>query len=444
MMDALTHETGVIGSILFDSRCMPDVTGLVSADDFTADSYREIYETATNMYAAGETVDPVTIAGEMRRAGLMTPEIERLMIDLLQMTATASNASLYAKGLRDEANMRRICKLLNGAMMEYGDPDELTDAVMEGLYGIERGGRRGGSITLKEAIAKFTAWASKDADEACIDLGYPRLDKMLRGMSPGNLVLLAARPGVGKSAFAADLALRTAECGTGTAIFSCEMSILEIVQRYVANRAGIDLDDVLDRKFKHGEAAKRTAGALSEMGEFPLRLYDEPGITVADIRRELQTKKGIGFVVVDYIQLMQSVGKSENRNLEVAKISGDLKKLAREFSIPIMALSQLNRGKDEIDEPSLNDFRDSGALEQDADIAIFVWKLGQPKPGELAKIGVKIAKNRMGQTGVVVMYFDGAHMSYKETAEEYTPKKQGRGRQFQAANSYDPDFPTGW
>lgn len=440
-MDELTHERGVIGSVLFDSRCIPDVIDMINADDFTVDVHREIYETVTDMYASGKAIDPVTISGEMKRTGLMTPEIERYMVDVLLMTPTATNAGLYAKGLRDEANMRRIHRLLNEAMMEHGDPDNLTDAVMEGLYGIERGSRKGKAVTLKEAVAKFTAWAAKDTDEACINLGYSRLDKILRGMSPGNLVLLAARPGVGKSAFGADLALRTAERGTPTAIFSCEMSTLEIVQRYVASRANVDLDNVIDRAFKLGEAGKRTARALSEMGDIPLLLYDEPGITVADIRRTLQTEKGIGFVVVDYIQLMQSVDKSENRNLEVAKITGALKGLAKEFKIPIMALSQLNRDKGETDEPAINDFRDSGAIEQDADIAIFIWKLEQPHPGELTKIGVKIAKNRMGQTGTVVMYFDGAHMSYKETAEEYVPKKQGRGRQFQPVNSYDPEFP---
>lgn len=437
----LTHEAGLIGSILLDSSCLLEILDVVSEEDFTSDTYRAIYKTAVNLYMSGVAVDPLTIAGEMKKDNAMTADTERLMIDLFQMTATTTNAGLFAKGIRSEANMRRIRQLLESSVMEHGDPDSLTDAIMEGLYCIERGGKKGRAVTLDEAISDFKAWAFCGEDAGRINLGYGRLDKILRGMNPGNLILLAARPGVGKSAFAADLALRTAKRGRPTAIFSCEMSTLEIVQRYMSNAADIDLNDILEKSFLYGEPGERATEAAREMSSVPLHLYDEPGITVADIRRTLQTVKDIGFVVVDYIQLMRSLDRSENRNLEVAKISGDLKKLAREFKIPVMALSQLNRGKREDDEPGLEALRDSGALEQDADIAIFIWKLEPPKQGEFPKMGVKIAKNRMGQTGTVVMYYNGSRMKFLETAEEYAPEFRGHGRKF---HQIDLDLPEGW
>jgi len=224
-------------------------------------------------------------------------------------------------------------------------------------------------------------------------------------------------------------------------VFSCEMATMEIVQRYVANRAEVSLDAITDRSFVQGPDGSKAAQGVERMRGTPLYLYDEPGITTLDIRRVLQTIRNVGFVVVDYIQLMRTVERGENRNLEVAKISGDLKRMAKEFNIPIMALSQLNRAKDEYDEPGLTDLRDSGSLEQDADKVILLWRIEEAKNGALPKIGVKIAKNRMGKTGAVVMYYKGEHMKFLETAEKYVPRKRGRGRQFQSIGGYDPDFP---
>lgn len=229
--------------------------------------------------------------------------------------------------------------------------------------------------------------------------------------------------------------------GKKVVVFSAEMSTLQFSQRFVANASNVKLEEIMSKEAKNGANGTALANAIGEMRKLPLYVYDHPGITLHDIRREIQRLKDVELVIVDYIQLLESTDRSENRNLEVAKLSGGLKKLAKEFKIPILALSQLNRGKDETDEPGLPALRDSGSLEQDADSVMLAWKLEVPEGDELTKIGLKVAKNRMGKSGTVVMYFDGAHMSFKETAEEYVPKRSGYGSQFQMVSGDDPDFP---
>jgi replicative DNA helicase len=219
------------------------------------------------------------------------------------------------------------------------------------------------------------------------------------------------------------------------------MSTHELMVRYAAHDSEVSVGAISKKRTDDVQNAK-IAVSMRRMSDVPIRLYDQPGITVHDVRRELQAHRDTGFVVIDYVQLMHGTEKAENRNLEVAKISGDLKRLAKEFNIPVLALSQLSRKSDETDEPVLNDLRDSGSLEQDADKVIMLWLLERPQKGEGKKIGVKVAKNRMGETGVVVMYFDGATMTFKQAAEEYVPQRRtGRGRHYARR---DDDLPEGW
>ena len=438
---ALEYEAGIIGSILLDESCTPKVLAIATPEDFYYEPYKLIYATICEMYAAGKSIDHITVTAEMAKNGHAEKDMHTLIRDVWNLTPTAAHAEAYANALRGMARMRRIKGLLESALMEHGDPDTITDAVMEGLYAIERGGSKGRAVTLNEALNRFTQWAISEETEKRIDTGFARLDRILHGMYPGNLVLLAARPGVGKSAIAASLALRVAEKGTAAVLFSCEMSNDEIVQRYIANRAGINLDDVTDRTFLDDNGQRdRASKAMEDIRHFPLYLYDDPGISAMDIRRTLQTVRNVGIIVVDYIQLMDAAGKSENRNLEVAGISKALKQIAREFGIPVIALSQLSRTKDDTDEPGLTALRDSGALEQDADKVILLWRVSD-EPGELPKIGVKVAKNRMSKTGTVLMRFNGERMSFYETDEEYTTKKRGRGRDFYPVNIRDGDLP---
>lgn len=437
----LTHESGVIGSILLDPKAIGLVADIVKPDDFTVEQYRTTYTAALSLYREGKPIDPVALKAEARKQAPALTLDDRAMIELMEITPTARNAREHAKGMKNDANTVRVRTVLESAILNGGDPDEIIDSVVEQLTSIQRGSKSKRATVLKDMMSNFVQWLTNDKQIDGIELGYPRLDRMLRGLAPGDLTLLAARPAVGKSALAGNIGLNAARSGKRVLVFSAEMAEIQYSQRFIANWADVDLDKVL-RKDKAGEDGKRMAKATLELGKFPLHVYDHPAISVYDVRRELQRLKDVELVIIDYVQLMQSAEKCENRNLEVAKISGGLKILAREFDVPILALAQLNRTKGEYDEPSINDLRDSGALEQDADKVMMLWKLEEAAEGELQKVGLKVGKNRMGQTGTVVMYFDGAHMRHTETAEEYVPE-QGKGRRFKKVSGNDPNFPWG-
>ena len=442
--DFLSHEAGVCGSLLLDGKCLPAVLEFVAAEDFQTELGRSIFEAAVRLRDAGETVDLITIRQAIKAAGNYDPEVAGELSRLLDDTPTAAHAAAYAKGMQADSRMRKATTLLSSAVMEHTDPDMLIDGVMTGLYEISRGANAA-SVSMRDAVRELVQWARTPDAGRGVMTGHSQLDAILGGLQPGNLVVLAARPSIGKSAFGCNIALDAAKQGVKTVVFSCEMSRLEITQRYVAREAWIDLDDVRAKKIFEGETARLAGQAVGQLQELPLYVYDNPGISVADMRRAIQSLRGVGLVVVDYIQLMTSVETCENRNLEVARISGALKRLAREFKIPILALSQLNRNKTEKDEPGLGDFRDSGAVEQDADIAIFLWVLDQPEDAP-KQIGVKVAKNRMGRCGTVVMSYEGRHMRFAETTNKYTPPRRSSSRRNERGFKpyHDDDLPEDW
>ena len=433
MDTTFNYELGIIGSILINEKCISDVSNVVVADDFVTPLNQTVYGAILDLYAAGKAVDPLTIITPVVDAGYRESDVMAFARDVMLQTPTATNAVIYANELHKQGKIRRLKTMLETAITTHSDADALSDAVLQGLYDVDNGTLKGKAKSLKEIADEFSMWTLSNESGNRLNTGCHILDETLHGMYPGNLVLLAARPAVGKSAFAANLALQAAENGVVTVIFSCEMSRLELMQRYIANRADVNLDKVIDKAFrKNNNESSRIVKTLDNMRNVPLYIYDEPGISLVDIRKTLQTIKNVGFVVVDYIQLMQAAERSENRNLEISKISGGLKQMAREFGIPIMALSQLNRGKDETDEPGLTQLRDSGALEQDSDKVLMLWRVGNTDYG-LPKIGVKVAKNRMGQLGTVVMIYNGSRMRFDETSEKYEPKKRYR--------SNDTEFP---
>jgi len=434
----LTCERALIGSILISEKCFAEIIDIVTASDFYTHICAEIFSIAHDLYTNGGKVDAVAISSKMQELG--NSDALGYMRDVMLETPTANNAMLYAEGVRKSSRMRKIRELLSAAIEENKEPDALTDAIMDGLYALERSSKKGKARPLKDAIHAFESSAMEINDDTRLYTKWSRLDKILGGLKGGNFVILAARPSVGKSAMAAEVALRTAEKGIVSAFFSCEMAEEELVERHVANRAKIDLNHVLDRSFKDDkDLLKKYMDMRNEVIDQPLYIYDEANITVNDIRRNLQTIRDVGLVVIDYLQLMHTVEKSENRNLEVAKISKSLKQLAKEYDIPIIALSQLSRDKSEYDEPTLRDLRDSGAIEQDADKVVFLWKIEDGDERILPKVGAKVGKNRNGKLGVSIMRFQGEYMAFYETDEEYVPKRRGKGR-FKAYGGHDPDL----
>ena len=436
----MTYEIGLIGSILYDGDCFSRIVGIVTDADFKADICADAFRAASDMYADGGVIDPIAVSSKMVSMGRDDLECRMFARDAMMSEGTSGNVEIYANGIKEQSRMRRITDLITGALMEHGEPDALTNAIMDGLYAIERG-PKGKAKILKDGLAEFAAGISSNAEEKRVFTGWPRIDRMLGGMGAGNVMILAARPGCGKSAMGSEIALRAAEKGIPSVLISCEMTENEILRRYVSNRAKIALNAIIDKSFRNDTAScERFWTMNSELSKVPLYISDEPYVTVNDIRRTLQTIKGVGLVVIDYLQLMESTGKSENRNLEVAKITRSLKLMAMKYKLPIILLSQLNRAKGEYDEPALSDLRDSGAIEQDADQVMFIWNLDEPEPGVLQRVCVKVSKNRNGLKGTTVMRFNGAHMAFYETDEEYIRVKKSRSRKFTVYGGHDPDL----
>jgi replicative DNA helicase len=416
----LAYEHGVLAGMIDSPHLIPDVLEILSPDDFANPDCREIFPDIVQRYEDGKPVNFYALSEQMREtkaalAKLAGGEWNRTVVtDLAQRVKAASVK-------------RQLSALLAEAADDQRPARDMLDELIESIYKLTGRKTANRPKELRDVLAEFDTWRTSAEAKPARKTGYMRLDGLLGGMEQGQLIMLAARPALGKSAFGAEVAIRAARNGTKTLIFSCEMARLEIAQRYIARQSGVALADILRRQ-NTAEEMRDIGDAIADMTPLPLLICDDAGITTRDIRRVLQSTRDVGLIVVDYIQLMRAVGNVPNRNLEIAQISGDLKVIAKEFRLTVFALSQLNRAKDEKDEPALNDLRDSGSLEQDADKVILFWRIGEDSGRK--KIAAKVAKNRMGDTGTLVMYFDGAHMQFTETAEEYVPKKRGRGREF--------------
>lgn len=436
-MELLGNEQSVIGAVLIDPSCLPDLLEVLEPSQFETAEHANTFRAAAALFETGRPVDPVTILNEMKQNGTSDKETSKLFKELMEITPTAANVLEYAKNVKENSDMKKAKQKIDHAIATSNSADSLIDTLIESLSEIERGKKKKTIASMADMVLEINGWMRQKDDER-LDTGYRRLDRVLHGLHKGDFALLAARPGVGKSAFAADLAYRLAKNGKRTIFFSLEMSKIKIMQRIMAKESGVILNNILDRAFlKNKVESSYIAKSFEKIESADMFIDDKPDVTVSYIRRKLQTTRNVDFIVIDYLQLMTTTGKKENRNLEISEISRSLKILAKEFGIPILALSQMNRNKADYDEPEKNDLRESGSLEQDADIIMFIWKTDMNRS---EKHGVKVAKNRMGRTGTVIMDFDGSLMQFTETAEEYEPVQQGYSRKFQPK---DKDFPRG-
>lgn len=253
-----------------------------------------------------------------------------------------------------------------------------------------------------------------------INTGFPLLDSKLKGFEAGQLVIIGARPGVGKSAFLLDIAESAARAGNETLFVSLEMSASELTERLLARRSAATMDQLIDRDVESNWDSIAAASTCLE--RLPLHFWDKPAATVSKIRGAAATIQNLRLIVIDYLGLMQADRRADSRNLELGQISRDLKNLASELQIPIVAAAQLNRGVSDTERPTLLSLRDSGELEQNGSKVLFLWRID-----ENGTIGVSVAKNRRGRQGVVQMHFDGEHQRFTELSEPYQePEKKSR------------------
>lgn len=420
-----TAERAVIGSILIDARCVKSVVSELQGDDFYFQNNRDIFDTAQAMFLAGKAIDPVTILEEMRGRKVFQDDTEKYMAEVMKMTPTAANVMEYAAIVKERSALRRMKDQAWEVIRSCDSGPDMAAALMK-ISRDQTNGRTRKLRSMAELMQETAESLFDGRKEKRLDTGFWRLDGLLMGLRPGNLTIIAARPGVGKSAFAQNISQNVARTGKPVAIYSLEMSDMELSERYISKTSGVVMDDLIQKQFQKEQVFKITE-SMDYLSKLPLYVCDEANVSPEYVRIDMMDMEGVELIVVDYVGLMEADGKKkgsyENRNLELGGISRELKKLAVELKIPILMLCQLNREIDNKTRPELRNLRDSGELEQNADKVIFLWNIEE----ESNTVGVSVAKNRQGKTGVVQMVFDREHMHFYERDQDIdVPDNRGR------------------
>jgi len=423
----LEAEESLLGAMLLSRDAITAaVEAHVESSDFYKPAYGHIYEAIQSLHGQGEPADPVTVAEELRRADLLDGIGGRAALLQIQANTPASaNAGHYARIVNELALLRRLIGVAGDiAEMGYDTTDDVTDTLdrAEALV-FEVAERRvsdsmvGIRDALQETLDDLEARYGDDSDLVGVPTGFTEVDKKLHGLQRSNLVILAARPGMGKTSLALGMARNVAvQTGRPVVFFSMEMGALELTKRLLAMEAGVDATRLWTARLTEPDWGK-ISHAVGRLAEAQLHIDDNPHCTVMEMRakaRRLRARHGdLGLVVVDYIQLMtpSSTGsrRAENRQVEVSEISRGLKILARELECPVVALSQLNRQLEyrQDKRPMLADLRESGGLEQDADVVAFIYRdeVYNPESDDRALAEIIIAKHRNGPTGTARLVF---------------------------------------
>lgn len=412
-------EQAVIGSILIDPGCVPDVVDKIRAVDFYIDVNRDIFDTVVAMFSYGQTIDPVTVLNQMKVRGVYKEgSSEKYIRELIQITPTAANVHEYIDIVRDRALLRNIGEAAQeiGAMVYEGagGADAILEAAERKIYALRKDRTIGGllpvSLVVQSVYNHLSEMAVSDNSLPGLPTGLVDLDRMILGMSEGELIFVASRPGMGKTSIALNIALSVAKNMKKTvAVFSLEMAREQLVTRLLAGEGFIDSQKLRTGKLTEDEW-RRIAAAASVLSATDMRIDDNPGLSVADMNAQCRRLNNLGLVVIDYLQLMQSAGggkswANENRTQAVSEMSRMLKIMAKELNVPVLCLSQLSRANEsrQNKRPMLSDLRESGSIEQDADVVIGLYREGYyDKECENPNLTEAIVlKNRHGETGTI-------------------------------------------
>ena len=417
---SIEAEESVLGAVLLSSDAANIALERLHAEDFYRPAHQQIFEAVRKLFDTHEPIDAVTVSEVLRRDGTL----ERIggvesLTRILDAVPTASNIDYYA-GIVDEHALRRRLMRVGGDIGSLAGhlTEPITDVIDQAEQAVFQVAERrvGEGLTsidplLGPAIERAEELQRLGSDVTGIATGYKDLDRKLAGLHPTNLIIIAARPGMGKTALALNIAQNVAQRDIPVAIFSLEMSREEIVSRMLCAQGRIDSQRLRTGQLSEADFTK-LSNAASSLYKKPVYVDDSPGLTVTEIRaksRRLKRRPGLGLVIVDYLQLMQGSG-GENRQQEIALISRSLKNLARELEVPIIAVSQLNRSLEQREDkrPRLGDLRESGAIEQDSDVVMFIYRDEYYSPERIEVKGlaeVVIAKHRQGAVGKITMTF---------------------------------------
>ena len=427
-------EQAVIGSMLIDPNCVPDVMEHLRADEFYIKLHQSIFETVASMFAYGQTIDPVTVLDQMRVRGLYQDSLPGYAAELMRNTPTAANVLEYAAIVRDRALLRRLGEAadeIRGLVDdESGEAETKLEAAERIVYALRQGRSVGGLMPISQVVQnvfdEMNAAASSGNKIPGLATGFPDLDRKILGLNKSELILVAARPGMGKTSIALNMALQAGmTLGKTVAIFSLEMSREQLTQRLLSRAALVPLKHLLTGQLSEQEW-RAVSDAAQSLSATNILIDDNPMLTVADMNAQCRRVKDLDLVVIDYLQLMQSAGSghswsNESRTQAVSDISRMMKIMAKELNVPVVTASQLSRANEARQDkrPMLSDLRESGAIEQDADVVIGLYRdFYYNKETETQNAAEAIIlKNRKGETGTVPLVWLAEYTSFGSAAQ---------------------------
>jgi replicative DNA helicase len=428
----LDAEVSVLGSMLLSRNAIAEISELVRAQDFYRGAHRTMFEATRALYDRGEPVDTVTLADELERRGTLDDVGGAVAIaELVDRVPTAANALYYGRIVAEQALRRRLIDAgteITRLGYDAGeDTDEAVDQAEALVYQVAQHGFSSEFVAMKELLAASFEMIERlhENNSAITGLptGFHDFDELTAGLQPSNLVIVAARPSVGKSTFVTNVAAYVAvELREPVVMFSLEMSQMELVQRILSAQARVDSERLRTGRLQEADWPKLSQ-AMGRLAEAPLFIDDTSSINMMEIRskcRRLKQKHGLSLVVVDYLQLMQSHRRVENRVQEVSELSRGLKILAKELEVPVIALSQLSRRPEERTDrrPQLSDLRESGSIEQDADMVCFLYRdeLYHPDTDARGEAELIVAKHRNGPLHTIRLSFLAQHSRFASMA----------------------------
>ena len=418
---SMEAERSVLGGIFLKPDAFGEIIGIIGRDDFYKVAHRYIFEAMSECYSNQESIDPVLILEKLRKMG-KCDEIngEELLMEIIKGVPTAANLMSYAKIVKEKALLRKLgeagTKIVEMAYDGYEDADMILDKAEGLIFKIAENKDSKDIVNIREAITeelkRLEVIVKNKGATTGISSGFSVFDEKTSGFHPSDLIILAARPSMGKTAFALNIALTmAAREEKGVLLFSLEMSSAQLLQRLLAIQSGIGLQKIRNGFLTDDEWGK-IAIACGQLSEAKIHIADTPSVNVLEIRsiaRKLKAMGRLDAIVIDYLQLIKGTGKGDNRQQEISDISRSLKGIARELDVPIIALSQLSRAPEQRADrrPMLSDLRESGAIEQDADMVIFLYRddYYNENTDEKGITEVIIGKQRNGPVGTVKLRF---------------------------------------
>lgn len=429
----LLAEKALVGSLIIDGEVFDEISNLkLKPEHFFDKRHGFLFDVITDLSLNNRPIDYVTVCSKLSERGrLEEMGGQSWILSVVEDQASSANIYSYAKIVKDKYSMREIIRtaqrVVQLGLTHDGEVEDFIQSVEASFFQLTNDAKTAGMVklnaTLKENLKELEDTSRTKGEISGLSTGYKRLDELLLGMQPGQLIVLAARPAMGKSALALNLALCSCEqSGLPVAIFSLEMLATELSMRILTSKAKVDSKRLRQKNFLDTDL-RNIAKATQELSQLPIYINDSGNTTLPDIQsqcRKIKSEQGLGLIIIDYLQLMGSTNKSLQREQQIAEISRGLKTMAKELACPVLALSQLNRGVESRPNkrPTTADLRESGAIEQDADVVMFVYRdeVYYPDTKEPGIAEIIVGKNRAGEIGTAKLAWVGAYTSFENLA----------------------------